>query len=321
MQNREDFLKSIFLMTLALITPPVLINKLFSQENKAKSTGKRNPKTAAVLWFSQAGHTERIGRLIAKRWEKSGLKVTSGDMRSFDKKTLPQFDIIAIGCPVYYYEAPENVQDWIESLPKLDSIPVVSFSTFGGEGHNQYNTACQLLELMSAKGAIPCGYAAFGNMSTFAPTWSTGNSERILKYKNLPNEETYKSVREFAAKTLDDIKSGKSTPIDSGFTFYDVLSYTFPAWLTKKMIAGHKIDKLNCIECGTCVKKCPVNAITADSLKTGKVDTDKCIACMGCVNNCPVQAVKMKMVGTDIYGFNKFCEDNKIVIKEPEELL
>ena len=86
--------------------------------------------------------------------------------------------------------------------------------------------------------------------------------------------------------------------------------------LTKLMITNHRIDKSLCIQCGTCIKKCPVDAI---NLQAGAVDSKRCIACMGCVNNCPTQAVKMNFIGKPVYGFKEFLKRNHIEIMEPAE--
>lgn len=55
-----------------------------------------------------------------------------------------------------------------------------------------------------------------------------------------------------------------------------------------------------CSGCGTCVKRCPVNAITMKELKSGKkrsvTDIEECIGCGLCVLTCPKEARKMKLV-------------------------
>ncbi len=315
MQNRRSFLQKAIIISAAILVPAFIKRRIFAEkQNRMKA---KNPRRAAVLWYSQAGHTERVGKLIAKRWQMAGLSVDASDIRDFDAKTITEFDLIAIGSPVYYLEVPENVREWISSMPETDGIPVASFVTFGGPGHNQHNTACEILELSSKRGGVPAGMSTFGNMSTFALTWSSGNSARVLEYKHLPNEVTYTSVRAFASEILKRVRHGEAFKIDTEFSFFDLLKIFNSWWFTKLMLSNHRIDPEKCIKCGTCVKKCPVGAIDLD---TNKVDTSKCIACMGCVNNCPVQAVCMKIMGDDVYGFNRFLKDNNIIIKEPEEL-
>lgn len=55
-----------------------------------------------------------------------------------------------------------------------------------------------------------------------------------------------------------------------------------------------------CFGCGTCVERCPVNAITMKELKSGekRSDTDfkECIGCGICVLTCPQNARKLKLV-------------------------
>jgi len=51
------------------------------------------------------------------------------------------------------------------------------------------------------------------------------------------------------------------------------------------------VDEKKCINCGLCVRKCPVNAI---SLKSGKaiIDMEKCIRCGKCHDACPQGAIR-----------------------------
>ena len=79
----------------------------------------------------------------------------------------------------------------------------------------------------------------------------------------------------------------------------------------------HTIDRSKCVQCGACLKKCPVGAI---DLEKNHVDTDACIACLGCVNNCPAGAVHMEFMGKKIYGYFDFLDENHIRIHLPEEL-
>ncbi len=312
METRRTFLKKSSLTLVATQVPLTGCSKSIAYGNPLKV----RPKTAAVVWYSQTGNTERTGRLIAKTLEKQGIQTESGDYRSFQKATLGTVDIVIAGSPVYYYDVPSNFQRWLNTIPHLNGASVASYVTFGGEGGNQYNTSRTLAELLADKGGVPVGAAEFGNMSTFAITWSSGNAKRVLKYKNKPDTISFDAVRNYTAQVLSRIRGGNQFDIDKEFDFREMIKSGPSIWGTKLFINEHRIDKEKCIECGTCLEKCPVGAISLDS---GSVDQDTCIACLGCVNNCPAKAVDMAFLRKKVYGFNDFLKQHAITISEPEE--
>lgn len=275
-------------------------------------------KKALVVWYSQTGNTARIGKLITALLNRAGIKTVSGDYRDLGSLNPADFDLLVIGSPVYYYEVPENFRRWIKSLPQMSGLPVASFVTFGGMGGNQHNTAVSLLDMIAEKGGVAVGMGQFGAMSTFAPTWSSGSSERVLRFSNQPDGKTYSRVREFTAAILRSVAEGRGVDSDYEFNLRDSISGGPSIFFTKLLISGHGVDRGRCTGCGRCVELCTVGAISPES---GSVDTGKCIACIGCVNNCPVSAVEMKFMGKSVYGFNEFCKRNGVLIREPEEIL
>lgn len=314
MQTRKSFLIKAVGSAAISSLPGCAEESLDASRIKMKTT---DPKKALVLWYSQAGHTERNGKLIGRTLEKLGLAVTALDIRKCDDSVLGSFDLIVMGTPVYYLDAPGNVRDWLAGIPAIDGIPVAAFSTFGGPGDNQYNTAWYILKLLGEKGGVPVGIATFGNMSTFAPTWSLGNEKRILKYRDRPNEEIYGQVRAFAKQVLATVRGGNAPSIKKEFYPGEFLKGSVQVKFTRLMITRHGIDRDRCTACGICVEKCPAGVI---DISKYHIDRQGCIACMGCVNNCPFQAIDMAFLGTKVYGFGDFLKKNGIIIREPAEL-
>lgn len=59
------------------------------------------------------------------------------------------------------------------------------------------------------------------------------------------------------------------------------------------MYQGNKVCKYGCLGLGSCIRVCPVDAISYDEQGLVWVDKDKCISCGKCVTTCPSGVIKM----------------------------
>jgi Na+-translocating ferredoxin:NAD+ oxidoreductase subunit B len=59
------------------------------------------------------------------------------------------------------------------------------------------------------------------------------------------------------------------------------------------------IDPEQCVACGVCEQRCPVNAIAEDKDGKGKVERAKCIGCGVCVIGCATDAIEMVPVSAE----------------------
>ena len=57
-----------------------------------------------------------------------------------------------------------------------------------------------------------------------------------------------------------------------------------------------KINKDKCVGCGTCVEKCPMEAIELKN-ELAKLNAAKCIGCGVCAHHCPESAIKLNRTG------------------------
>ncbi|MBI4832040.1 MAG: flavodoxin domain-containing protein, partial [Candidatus Lindowbacteria bacterium] len=84
-----------------------------------------------IICFSQTGNTRKIAEQI-----REGIAEVTGqcDMKNLaevDKGSLPGYDLVGLGCPVFYYQEPFNVRAFIESLPQLKDRHWFVFCTHG----------------------------------------------------------------------------------------------------------------------------------------------------------------------------------------------
>jgi ferredoxin len=317
MESRRTFLKKTAVATVVLSVsaiPACSCSERIRAEVPIRTT---ETKKALVAWYSQTGYTERDGRLLARTMESHGVNVTSSDVRDVDINRIKDYDLIVVGSPVFYYDTPAYVKDWIMSLPDLEGTPVASYVTFGGPEGNQHNAACSILECLSKKKGAPIALNTFRNMGTFPLSWSNDkDSDNILEDSHLPNEETYKKVRAYAESILSKVKQGKTGEFVKTLNLREVSTLFNPVWWTKLSIENQSIIEDKCIGCGTCVEKCPVNAI---NLSTYTVNVGSCVLCFGCLNNCPAQAVNMEYKGNRLIGYDELMKMKGFQVTEPEE--
>ena len=272
---------------------------------------------ALVLWYSQTGHTKRCGRVIAKTLAQRGVGVEAADLRDFSREKIGDFDLLVLGAPVFYYDIPGFVKAFIASLPDLKGIPVASYVTFGGPEGNQDNANYSILERLSERNGVPVARHSFQSVSSFPMAWSKESvDEKIWNARHLPDENTFESARDYAGKILGQIKANpqvfvKKLTLRESSTFFDL------QWWTKLLVKNHSIIRKNCVHCGACVEKCPVNAIDLDRYQ---VDTDACVLCFGCLNNCEYRAVHMEYSNENLIGFKDFLKQHHLEVYLPAEL-
>ena len=310
METRRDFIKKSVVVCAALSLP---LPGTASGQSVQREFKTRDPKRALILCYSQTGFTSRYGKLMGCILQRKGLSVDLADMRGFDPKRLTGYDLILVGSPVFYYDTPDNVSDWLAAIPKITGIPVAAFVSFGGPEGNQHNALCHILHLLAEKEGIPVGMEAFRSIPSYPASWDSANQR---SGEHLPDEATYNRVREFAGEILEAVRQGRVLTYSSELALREIVRMLPLVWLNKRGITQHTVDGAKCILCRTCEKKCPVNAIHPEKRS---VDHDKCLACFGCLNNCPADAVVMAYGGKKLYGFPEYLRRRKLKVLEPPE--
>ncbi|MEA5094518.1 MAG: EFR1 family ferrodoxin [Sedimentibacter saalensis] len=238
-----------------------------------------------IAYHSVTNSTFSVAKNIAEGLKESGIDTTLHNLNDDIFPDLEGFDIFGIGTPVYYFQIPINVIEFIEKLPDLSKIRTFAFLL---NGSYAWNAGDMLKQNLVARGSKIEGWF-----------YSLG-ADYYLGYNRLGCFPSY------SHPTMDDLNRAKQFGMDMGKDSSDTkwpeiskkppLMYKFeqivlsPTMIKNYYQNSFKLNKQKCIKCNTCVKGCPVNNISSDDEGFPKWNK-KCIFCLNCEATCPKGAI------------------------------
>ena len=221
-------------------------------------------KKVTVACFSPTGNSKKYASLLAEKIDKNF------DILDFTKKEnrkndiiFSENDIVIFSAPVYAGRLPnihlfENVRG--------NHTLAVCIVTYG---NREYDDALlELKNICENKGFCVISAGAFIGEHTY--------SEYVGA--NRPNENDILKIEQLAEyiKENEEEQYTKSLEVKGNYPYCEHRAISLIPQPNEK-----------CSQCGSCVKKCPVEAIDKNTFLT---DGEKCISCFACVKCCTKNA-------------------------------
>ena len=235
--------------------------------------------------FSPTGGTEKVAHLIRSHWGENTVKIDLSDAKTdFSQYVINGEDQVLIAMPSFGGRAPAVA---IERLKQIagNGAKCTLVCVYGNRAYED-----TLVEMEDA--AKECGFRVVAAVAAVAehsilPQYATGR----------PDETDKAQLADFAAKI-----AGKDSEIAS-----------LPGNRPYKKSGGAGLvpkPTKDCVKCGLCAEKCPVQAIDRASFAA---DPKLCIGCMRCVKQCPQNArtVNGMMVSAAAMAIKKACSVRK----------
>ncbi len=240
-----------------------------------------------IIVFSQSGFTRQAAERIMEGLISEGSECHIIDLAAFEKKMLSEYDLVGLGCPVYYYQEPFHVRDFIEDLPDLTGK---HWFVFCSHCSVMGITLQSMSEGLKKKGAVIVGYyhTYAGVCTPFAalPHFTDGHPDEIgIEEARAFGRELAKRTPLIARGETDLIP--ECEPVDEQW-INEAAMITHEA--VKIIVPPFTINKDTCIKCHKCEEVCPVNGydIEADPPRI----QDPCIGCTYCVMACPTCSIE-----------------------------
>lgn len=235
--------------------------------------------------FSPTGGTQKVAHLIGTHWSENTVTIDLSDANTdFSKCAISSEDPVLVAMPSFGGRAPAVAMERLKQIPG-NGANCTLVCVYGNRAYED-----TLVEMEDA--AKQCGFRVIAAVAAVAehsiiPQYAAGR----------PDASDEEQLAAFAAQI-----AGKNSELTS-------LPGNRPY---KKAGGAGLVPKVtrDCVKCGLCAEKCPVQAIDAASFVA---DPKTCISCMRCVRQCPQSARKVSgaMVSIAAMAIKKACSVRK----------
>ena len=259
-----------------------------------------------VVYYSATGNTAKIAKAI-HRGMKAVIECDIAPLKKANLRTIAQYDVIALGAPIWYFREPANVRLFIYAMPNLDGKLCIPFCTHGASPTGFF---WSMVPMLKKKGLTIIGYGSwygsvFQVLHAPKPYLTDGHPDEIdLREAEDFGREMAERARRIAAGETDLIPELPRGPgADSLWQSHEVFrAFPPPPQPGEPMRsrppfrespAKRIVNMEECTypTCTLCVDVCPVNAI--DFSKQPVVFRKSCLNCALCDKMCSQSAIEV----------------------------
>lgn len=211
-----------------------------------------------------------------------------------EEQEYKEMDLNILIYPVYAFDAPKPVYDWIGSVTGQETGSKIAVLSVSGGGEMWPNKGCRN---DCCKALEDRGFEVVYDRMLVMP------ANVFLEYSDHVVMRLLKAVPEKTSRIVDDLMTGKTCR--TRFRKGPVLR-----WISKterqnagKFAQGFEITN-DCTSCGWCVRNCPTQNIEIPETAGKPRFSDRCIICTRCIYGCPGKAIRSKSAVALKSGFN-----------------
>ncbi len=241
------------------------------------------------IYFSGTGNTEHCVSYFINQYGSQNKCVSIESEIAIQE--IAQHDIILLGYPIYFSNAPKIVRDFISENKLLFSgkkvYIIATMGMFSGDG-----AGC------SARLLRKCGAKVIGGLHLKMPDCI--GDEKLLKKTVEENRALVRKAEVKISTAVAKLKNGN--PDREGLRLFDHIAGLLGQrlWFYGKTTTYKQkpnVDRGKCIGCGKCATLCPMNNIAIANNQA--VSGNQCTLCYRCFGHCPTKA--LTILGKEVY--------------------
>lgn len=249
-----------------------------------------------LLYFSGTGNTDYVAHYLARRLDHLPIEIELRSVERQPAETLTDFDVLAVGFPVYECESPRFFRVYLERLAPGEGRGAFVFCTKGALAGNAVR---HNLRRLAERGYVPLGGGSVGMPGSDGLAFTSKDSwiARMALQKDYDHLKAVDRLAGQMTEVLSGLVEGEPVetfcrplPISINGILFDwlwaFLYKVFGNYLRTRFWADER-----CKSCGLCIQLCPVDNV---ELWEGHPRfADRCVLCMRCIHACPQEAIQI----------------------------
>lgn len=231
-----------------------------------------------LVYFTGTGGTARVADAFERSFQNHSITVQRTELKGVIEP-INLDDLLVLVFPVYAFNAPKPVGEWLKKIPQATGKPVVVISVSSG-GEISPNTACRVNTIRRLEKK---GYDVIYEKMLVMP------SNFMIGFNESLSAMVLHATPVVVSQVVVDLIAGKRRRtwpygidrIASKLGYFETYGGRF--------FGRHLKVNDNCINCGWCEKLCPLDNIKI--LAGEHIFENNCVICLRCVYGCPQHAI------------------------------
>jgi ferredoxin/flavodoxin len=265
-------------------------------------------KKALLYYFSGTGNTALAASFFKKHLEEAGWQVDLyGYQSPFANLPDPSgYDLLGFGYPIHAFNTPLAFLKFVKKSLPSGKQPYFIFKTSGEPFHLNDSSSHKLYRILKKKGY------RFVMEKHFLMPYNI-----MFRYPDALAKQMYlylDALTKMMSLRLDKGEVDKphypwNHQLLSVLLRIEWIAPPVNAWITS-------VNRKKCINCDTCIKSCPNEALYRTKKGKIKIHATKCSLCMRCTMGCPKNAFRFGFLNAwkvnGRYDFAKILADSSI---------
>ena len=264
-------------------------------KGEVEVTMARDGSKGFIVYFSPAGSTRHVARVMEKRFKELGIEPSLFDLANNSElshvisEQIRDDSCLIVGSPVYVSRAAPPIMQFLAELTPVTTASAVPYVTWGGA-----SSGIALFEM--ARELLKKGFKVLGAAKVMAVHCLMWQLENPLG-AGRPNSEDERIVQKLVDELDRRMQSHRSRGIDlSDLAYQKEEIHAEMEKMSLEIAKAHmpvrEVDHELCNQCEICEEVCPTASVV---LEPYPVFGKSCIYCFSCMRNCPEGAIKANL--------------------------